>query len=123
MSPIAAPRPPAWNCCPSLDEVEPCDSLPDYHALPARLVIGVVLRSYLDPLFLTPTELIHLAKPLKACLEQGTLIEAALAAPGQLPGDPLPLRGHATARHGSAPAPAAAFRWWSWRWSSACSGC
>ncbi|WP_434619453.1 serine/threonine-protein kinase [Azospirillum sp. B2RO_4] len=75
----------------TLDEVEPCDSLPDYHALPARLVIGVVLRSYLDPLFLTPTELIHLAKPLKACLEQGTLIEAALSkvaaaqarAPGQ----------------------------------------
>ncbi len=75
----------------TLDEVEPCDSLPDYHALPARLVIGAVLRSYLDPLFLTPTELIHLAKPLKGCLEQGTLIEAALSkvaaaqarAPGQ----------------------------------------
>lgn len=75
----------------TLDEVEPCDSLPDYHALPARLVIGTVLRSYLDPLFLTPTEVIHLAKPLKACLEQGTLIEAALSkvaaaqarAPGQ----------------------------------------
>lgn len=75
----------------TLDEMEPCDSLPDYHALPARLVIGTVLRSYLDPLFLIPTELIHLAKPLKACLEQGTLIEAALSkvaaaqarAPGQ----------------------------------------
>nr|WP_295834885.1 serine/threonine-protein kinase [uncultured Azospirillum sp.] len=75
----------------TLDEVESCDSLPDYHALPARLVIGAVLRSYLDPLFLTPTELIHLAKPLKGCLEQGTLIEAALSkvaaaqarAPGQ----------------------------------------
>lgn len=74
-----------------LDEVEPCDSLTDYHALPARLVIGAVLRSYLDPLFLTPTELIHLPKPLKSCLEQGTLIEAALSkvaaaqarAPGQ----------------------------------------
>ncbi|WP_451974991.1 serine/threonine-protein kinase [Azospirillum endophyticum] len=63
----------------TLDEAELCGTLPDYHALPARLVIGAVLRSYLDPLFLTPTELIHLAKPLKACLEQGALLDGAIA--------------------------------------------
>ncbi|WP_345773912.1 serine/threonine-protein kinase [Azospirillum endophyticum] len=63
----------------TLDEAELCGALPDYHALPARLVIGAVLRSYLDPLILTPTELIHLAKPLKACLEQGALVDAAIA--------------------------------------------
>lgn len=75
----------------SLDEAELCGVLADYHALPARTVIGIVLRPYLDPLCLTPTELIHLAKPLKACLEQGTLVEAAIGkvaavqarAPGQ----------------------------------------
>ncbi|CBS86474.1 protein of unknown function; putative kinase domain [Azospirillum lipoferum 4B] len=75
----------------SLDEAELCGALADYHALPARMVIGVVLRPYLDPLCLTPTELIHLAKPLKSCLEQGTVVEAAITkvaavqarAPGQ----------------------------------------
>lgn len=61
-----------------LDEAELCGALADYHALPARLVIGVAMRSYLDPLLLTPTELIHLAKPLKSCLEQGSLVEAAI---------------------------------------------
>jgi len=74
-----------------LDEAELCGALADYHALPARLVIGVAMRSYLDPLLLTPTELIHLAKPLESCLEQGSLVEAAIAriatiqarAPGQ----------------------------------------
>lgn len=74
-----------------LDEAELCGALADYHALPARLVIGVAMRSYLDPLLLTPTELIHLAKPLKSCLEQGSLVEAAITriatiqarAPGQ----------------------------------------
>lgn len=75
----------------SLEEAELCGDMEDYHALPARMVIGVVLRQYLDPLCLTPTELIHLAKPLKSCLEQGTLVDSAVAriaavqarAPGQ----------------------------------------
>ena len=75
----------------TLDEAELCGALPDYHALSARLVIGAVMRSFLDPLLLTPTELIHLAKPLKSCLDQGSLIEAAITriatiqarAPGQ----------------------------------------
>jgi len=61
-----------------LDEAELCDALADYHALPARLVIGATIRSYLDPLFLTPTELIHLAKPLKSCLEHGSLVDVAI---------------------------------------------
>lgn len=63
----------------SLDEAELCGALADYHALPARMAIGVVLRQYLDPLCLTPTELIHLAKPLKTCLDQGTVVEAAIS--------------------------------------------
>lgn len=75
----------------SLDEAELCGALADYHALPARMVIGVALRLYLDPLCLTPTELIHLAKPLKSCLDQGALVESAITrvaavqarAPGQ----------------------------------------
>ncbi|PWC32429.1 serine/threonine-protein kinase [Azospirillum sp. TSO35-2] len=61
-----------------IDEAELCSHLADYHALPARMVIGVALRSYLDPLFLTPTELIHLAKPLKTLLDQGQLVDTTI---------------------------------------------
>lgn len=62
-----------------VDEADLCVDLADYHALPSRLVMGVVLRPHLDPLFLTPTELIHLARPLKTCLDQGQLAENAIA--------------------------------------------
>lgn len=82
-----------------LDEAELCGALADYHALPARLVIGVAMRSYLDPLLLTPTELIHLAKPLKSCLEQGSLVEAAITRiatiQARAPGQDLQLRRRA----------------------------
>ncbi|CAO3353157.1 serine/threonine-protein kinase [Azospirillum palustre] len=82
-----------------LDEAELCGTLADYQALPARLVIGVALRSYLDPLLLTPTELIHLAKPLKSCLEQGSLVEAAITRiatiQARAPGQDLQLRRRA----------------------------
>ncbi|WP_376959313.1 serine/threonine-protein kinase [Azospirillum sp. A26] len=82
-----------------LDEAELCGALADYQALPARLVIGVALRSYLDPLLLTPTELIHLAKPLKSCLEQGSLVEAAITRiatiQARAPGQDLQLRRRA----------------------------
>ncbi|PWC50328.1 serine/threonine-protein kinase [Azospirillum sp. TSA6c] len=82
-----------------LDEAELCGALADYHSLPARLVIGVAMRSYLDPLLLTPTELIHLAKPLKSCLEQGSLVEAAITRiatiQARAPGQDLQLRRRA----------------------------
>ncbi len=75
----------------SLDEAELCTTLSDFHAWQSRIAISVALRSYLDPLVLTPTELIHNAKALKALLETGQLVEAASAkiaalqarAPGQ----------------------------------------
>ncbi|WP_452001833.1 serine/threonine-protein kinase [Azospirillum largimobile] len=90
-SPLSRAMLPPQAATGSLDEVELCGALADYHALPARMVIGVVLRPYLDPLCLTTTELIHLAKPLKSCLDQGALVESAITrvaavqarAPGQ----------------------------------------
>ncbi|WP_298378221.1 serine/threonine-protein kinase [Azospirillum sp.] len=74
-----------------VDEAELCTSLADYHAWQARVVIGVALRSYLDPLVLTPTEVIHNPKALKALMDSGQLVENAAAkiatvqarAPGQ----------------------------------------
>lgn len=62
-----------------VDEAELCASLADYHAWQARVVIGVALRSYLDPLVLTPTEVIHHAKALKALMDSGQLVESAAA--------------------------------------------
>ncbi|MFP5512344.1 MAG: protein kinase domain-containing protein [Alphaproteobacteria bacterium] len=89
-SPLSRAMPPPQAAMGSLDEAELCGTLADYHALPARMVIGAVLRPYLDPLCLTPTELIHLAKPLKSCLDQGTLVESAItkvaAAQARAPG-------------------------------------
>ncbi|MBP2298511.1 serine/threonine-protein kinase [Azospirillum picis] len=83
-----APRP--ASVVGSIDEAELCSDLSDYHALPARTVIGIALRPYLDPLFLTPTELIHLAKPLRNFLDQGQLAETAVTkvamVQGRMPG-------------------------------------
>jgi hypothetical protein len=62
-----------------VDEAELCASLADYHGWQARVVIGVALRSYLDPLVLTPTEVIHHAKALKALMDSGQLVEGAAA--------------------------------------------
>ena len=62
----------------SLDEAEVCQTMADYHGPLGRTVMGIVLRQYLDSLILTPTEVIHSHKHLKALLEQGTLVENAL---------------------------------------------
>lgn len=61
-----------------LDDAELCHELADHHAGPARVVIGMVLRSWLDPLCITPFELIHHAKFMKSLLEQGSVVEGAL---------------------------------------------
>ncbi len=61
----------------TVDEAELCGSLAEYHGWQSRMVIGVALRTYLDPLVLTPTEIIHHAKPLKALMGHGQLIENA----------------------------------------------
>lgn len=86
--PVASP---STTTIGSVEEAELCATLSDFHAWQSRIVIGVALRSYLDPLVLTPTEIIHNAKALKALLETGQLVEAAAAkiatvqarAPGQ----------------------------------------
>jgi hypothetical protein len=62
----------------ALDEAELCTGMPDYYALPARIVMGVVFRSYLDSMVLTPFEIIHNHKLLRGLLEQTTLVENAM---------------------------------------------
>ncbi|WP_246203344.1 hypothetical protein [Azospirillum brasilense] len=62
----------------TLDEAVLCQTLADHHGGPARTVIGIVLRPHLDSLVLTPTELIHSSRHLKALQAKATLMEAAL---------------------------------------------
>ncbi|WP_431856356.1 protein kinase domain-containing protein [Azospirillum sp.] len=89
MEPKAAQRP-APATLGSLDEAEVCQTLADYHGPLGRTVMGIVLRQHLDSQILTPTEVIHSFKHLKALLEQGQLVENALikvtAAQARAPG-------------------------------------
>ncbi|MDQ2102016.1 serine/threonine-protein kinase [Azospirillum isscasi] len=62
----------------TLDEAVLCQTLADHHGGPARMVIGIALRQHLDGLALTPTELIHNARHLKALQAKTSLMEAAL---------------------------------------------
>ena len=61
-----------------LDEAEVCGGLADYYALPARIVMGLVFRQYLDSMVLTPFEILHSHKLLRGLLEQTTLVENAM---------------------------------------------
>lgn len=61
-----------------LDEAELCHSLAEFHGEMGRVVIGMVLRNYLDSQVLTPTEVIHSNKLLKPLLDQGQLAESAI---------------------------------------------
>ncbi|QCO16759.1 serine/threonine protein kinase (plasmid) [Azospirillum brasilense] len=62
----------------TLDEAALCHTLADHHGGPARMVIGIVLRPHLDGLVLTPTELIHNSRHLKALQLKTTLMDSAL---------------------------------------------
>jgi len=61
-----------------LDEAEPCASPDEVFALRSRMVIGQVLRPYLDAQCLTPTELLHSHKALTALLADRALVEASI---------------------------------------------
>jgi len=62
----------------AIDEAPWCAGLDDLYALPARRTLGRLLRSYLDSVFLTPTELLHSHRALKPLLAHDTLLPAAL---------------------------------------------
>ncbi|HEY0834356.1 MAG TPA: protein kinase [Azospirillum sp.] len=84
------PATPAPSTVGTIEDVEVCQTLADYHGLQGRIVMGAVLRQYLDSVVLTPTEIIHVHKVLKPLLEQGQLVENALvrvtAMQARLPG-------------------------------------
>ena len=72
-----APPPPA-STVGLIDEAELCESAADYFAPGARAVIAHLLRAPLDAQVLTPTELLHNHKALKALLALGPVLEAAV---------------------------------------------
>lgn len=61
-----------------LEEAELCTSLAEFHGLQGRMAIGIVLRQYLDPLVLTPTEILYNHKQLRALLNKTQLVENAI---------------------------------------------
>ncbi|HYD67767.1 serine/threonine-protein kinase [Azospirillum sp.] len=75
---INRPSTPAPGTVGTIEDVEVCQTLAEYHGLQGRIVMGAVLRQYLDSVVLTPTEVIHVHKVLKPVLEQGQLLENAL---------------------------------------------
>lgn len=56
-----------------------CDSLDEVFEAPARSTINQLMRSYLDKHNITATELMHSAKEIKRLLDEGTLINSAVA--------------------------------------------
>lgn len=71
----AATTPPTAG---ALEEAELCNDVSDYYGAGARVVMGIVLRSYLDSRVLTPFEILHSHKLLKTLTEQGQLVENAV---------------------------------------------
>ena len=76
-----------------IDEVGLCESAADYTALASRATIAQLLRVQLDAAGLTPTELLHNHKALKAMLAQEPVVEVAVgrvvAMQGRLPGETI----------------------------------
>ena len=76
-----------------IDEVGLCETPADYFAAAGRATIAQLLRVQLDLQVLTPTELLHNHKALKAMLAQGPIIDVAVgrvvALQGRRPGQSI----------------------------------
>ncbi|MEI8393124.1 MAG: serine/threonine-protein kinase [Rhodospirillaceae bacterium] len=83
----------------SLDEIALCAEFEDYYGPASRQAIGHLLRSYLEPQGLTPTELLHNCKAVKALTAQPSTLDAAITGAATLqakiPGNTLKERREA----------------------------
>jgi hypothetical protein len=59
-------------------EAPVCQALADYYDLPARIMLGRMLRRYLDEMVLTPTELLHSAQELKRFGDKDRLLYSSV---------------------------------------------
>lgn len=62
----------------SIRAAPPCDSLDDFFALEARVLMGRVFREFLDKLVITPSELLHNYSYVKKLDATGNLISGAV---------------------------------------------
>ncbi len=62
----------------TVDDVEMCETLADYQGLRARIIMGTVLRAYLDAQVLLPSEVMYVNRHLKALTDQGPLANNAI---------------------------------------------
>jgi hypothetical protein len=67
----------------SIRAAPPCDTLDDFFALEARVVMGRVFREFLDKLVITPSELLHNYSYIKKLDATGNLISGAVFQIGQ----------------------------------------
>jgi hypothetical protein len=67
----------------SIRAAPPCDSIEDFFALEARVLMGRVFREFLDKLVITPSELLHNYSYIKKLDATGNLISGAVFQIGQ----------------------------------------
>jgi hypothetical protein len=67
----------------SIRAAPPCDTIEDFFALEARVLIGRVFREFLDKLVITPSELLHNYSYIKKLDATGNLISGAVFQVGQ----------------------------------------
>jgi hypothetical protein len=67
----------------SIRAAPPCDTLDDFFALEARVLMGRVFREFLDKLVITPSELLHNYSYIKKLDATGNLITGAVFQIGQ----------------------------------------
>jgi hypothetical protein len=67
----------------SIRAAPPCDSIEDFFALEARVLMGRVFREFLDKLVITPSELLHKYSYIKKLDATGNLISGAVFQIGQ----------------------------------------
>jgi len=72
----------------SVEEAHRCESLGEYYEDDARLVMGRVLRNYLEQVVVTPTELLHSYSELKRLRDKDSLMASALGHVAQVQAGP-----------------------------------
>jgi hypothetical protein len=62
----------------TIEHAERCEAMPDYYGAESRMTVGRVLRSYLDQVVVTPTELMHNYAELKRLRDKDNLVPSAI---------------------------------------------
>ncbi len=69
-----------------IEEAPPCTSDAQFYGVDSRLAMGRLLRSYIERMVVTPTEILHNGTEARRLLERDTLVPTALARVASLQG-------------------------------------